>query len=116
MAGRVVQSFVGLADELRVNLVIVAHPTKLKRDKDGVLQIPEGNEIADSRAFELRCDIGVTVHRANWQSEDMLVRVWKTKDPRFDQYGDTTLRLDTQTLAGSGPSRCRLRAVRTGLV
>jgi hypothetical protein len=95
--GRVVQSFVGLADELQVNLVIVAHPTKLKRDKDGKLQIPEGNEIADSRAFESRCDIGVTVHRASWDSADMLVRVWKAKDGRFGRYGDTTLRLDPDT-------------------
>lgn len=95
--GKVIQGFVGLADELRANIVIVVHPTKLKADKDGKLPIPDGNDIADTRHFESRCDIGITVHRANLQSEDMLLRVWKVKDPRFGRYGETTLRLDPQT-------------------
>jgi hypothetical protein len=95
--GRVLQRFVGLAQELRVNIVLVVHPTKLKRDKDGKVQIPEGNEIADSVHFASRCDTGVTIDRANDQLDDMLLRVWKARNPRFAHYGDTVLRVDQHT-------------------
>ena len=95
--GKVIQRFVGLAEESRCNIVIVAHPTKLPRDKEGKFVIPDGEEIADSRMFKSRCDIGVTIHRPSDQASDMLLRVWKMRDARFARYGDTTLRYDMNT-------------------
>lgn len=95
--GKWLQRFIGLALETRCNVVIVAHPTKLSRDKEGKFVIPDGEEIADSRMFKSRCDIGLTVHRPNDQTEEMLVRCWKMRDARFARYGDTTVRYDPMT-------------------
>lgn len=95
--GKVLQGFVGLADELKCNIVIIVHPTKLGRDKDGKTHIPDGNDIADSVHFYSRCDFGLTVHRTDMARDEMMLRVWKTKDARFCTYGDTVLRFDEAT-------------------
>jgi twinkle protein len=98
--GKVIQGFVGITYELRINIVLVVHPTKLKRDKEGKMLVPEGDDIADTIHFASRCDTGITVHRPDVQSSEMLIRVWKARYGRFARYGDTTMRYD--------PVTCRL--------
>jgi hypothetical protein len=93
----VIQQYVGMSVDLACNIVLVVHPTKLKRDKEGKIQVPEGDEIADSVHFFSRTDTGITIHRPNFHSQDMLVRVWKARNGRFASYGDTTVRLDPRT-------------------
>ena len=95
--GKQLQRFIGLTVELAVNIVMVVHPTKMKPDKEGKLPIPEGNDISDSIQFYSRSDSGTTIHRANFNSDEMLFRVWKVRDGRFARHGDTVLRVDPHT-------------------
>lgn len=95
--GKVIQKFIGLCFELRCNIVIIAHPTKLKRNKDGKIEVPDGNDIADSVHFFSRCDTGFTIHRPNDQSSEMLLRIWKVREWRFARYGDTALAYRSDT-------------------
>lgn len=95
--GKQLQRFVALAAELGCNIVIVVHPTKMRPGKDGKVPVPEGDDIADSRMFFSHCDIGLTVHRANLQSDEMMIKTWKTKDTRFARWGDTVVRIDPHT-------------------
>lgn len=96
--GKVLQRWVGFAADMKVNLVIIAHPPKPKeRNKDGSYQIPGGYDIAGAQGFYSRCDVGMTIHRPNFDSDDMLLRVWKTKDQFTARVGDTMLRFDQPT-------------------
>lgn len=96
--GKCIQKWIGMAVALRCNIVLIAHPTKLERNKDGSITIPDGENIADSIHFKSRCDIGMTIHRdPDKDEDDMVAWVWKQKDPRFSRYGTSTVRYDTVT-------------------
>lgn len=95
--GKCLQRWIGLAEATRCNIVIVTHPRKVERNKEGKARIPEGDDIADSRHFNSRCDIGITIHRPDDGIDDMLIWVWKQRDPLYSHYGTTTVRYDQAT-------------------
>lgn len=95
--GKVLQRWLGLAIRLGMNIVIIVHPAKMRRDRDGEFAIPTGYDIQDSQNFSSRTDIGLTIHRPDDEGSDMLIKTWKAKDRRFAQIGDTTARLDLLT-------------------
>jgi twinkle protein len=95
--GKVLQGWVGFASDYHVNVGIVVHPAKMRRDRDGRYAIPIGYDIGDSQNFSSRCFIGLTIHRANPKETDMLVKTWKSKDRRFATIEETVVRFDPLT-------------------
>lgn len=97
--GKCLQGIVGMADELRTNIVLVTHPAKPKeKNKDGSLTAPTGYDIGGSQNFFSRCDIGVTIHRPHDDRTDMEVNVWKAKDNGwYGRVGKTVMRFDPST-------------------
>lgn len=91
--GVVLQGCVGLAVELRTNIVLIVHPhTMREKNKDGSYPVPVGYDIGGGQNFYSRCDFGLTIHRPNFENSDMLVRSWKSKESYYVTVGDTMMR------------------------
>jgi twinkle protein len=71
-----IRRFKRFARRFDVHLVIVAHPTKLQKDKDSKLPMPSLYDISDSSAWANKADIGLIVHR---DENRTLVRVAKSR-------------------------------------
>jgi hypothetical protein len=97
--GKRLQEWVGFAEDMRCNVMIVVHPSSQRnnRRKDGTYEIPDGYQIGDSQSFYSRCHVGLTVHRPSFERDEMLLRCWKTKDQRVATFGDTMFRYDQLT-------------------
>lgn len=61
-----------------VLVILMAHPTKMQRGKDGVQEIPTLYDISGSANFYNKADFGIIVHRDR-QNELVEVRVQKVK-------------------------------------
>jgi twinkle protein len=59
-----------------VHLIVVAHPTKLQRDKDGAVPMPTLYDISDSSHWFNKPEVGIIVHRAGAFTQ---VRVAKSR-------------------------------------
>jgi twinkle protein len=83
--GFAIKQFKKLAKKYRVHLILVAHPAKMLRSKDGTYPIPGLWDIADSAQFSNKADIGIVVHRENMVDADTTIRVVKSR--YFNQIG-----------------------------
>jgi len=83
--GFAIKQFKKLAKKYRVHLILVAHPAKMLRSKDGTYPIPGLWDIADSAQFSNKADIGIVVHRENLVDADTTIRVVKSR--YFNQIG-----------------------------
>jgi twinkle protein len=61
--GRAIKAFKRFAKKFMVHLIVVAHPSKQQKDKDGVYAIPSLYDISDSSHWYNKADVGVVVHR-----------------------------------------------------
>src|SRR5262245_39573448 len=89
---RITKSFAGTHD---VTVIIVAHPAKMRRDRNGKVPKPGLWDIADSASWANRCDLGVVVYRPDMMADDGLTEISVVKSR--DHYsigtpGDITLR------------------------
>ena len=64
------------AAKYRVHLILVAHPAKMTRSKDGKYPMPSLYDCADSSHFYNKSDIGIIVHR---ESEYTVIKVAKCR-------------------------------------
>ena len=46
-----------------IHLIVVAHPRKVNKDKDGNVEIPTLYDIEQSAMWYNKCDLGVIIHR-----------------------------------------------------
>ena len=75
---RLVKSFARTHD---VTIVIVAHPRKLGRDKNGKVPKPNLWDIADSAAWANRCDAGIVIYRPSMLENGLTeISVEKSRD------------------------------------
>lgn len=81
--GRAIKAFRRFARKFKVHLIIVAHPTKLQQDKDGVYPIPTLYHISDSANWYNKCDVGIIVHR----TEGGATMIWVQKSRYHDEIG-----------------------------
>lgn len=99
--GKVLRRLRGLAVELKINLVLIAHPVKLKRDRNGKFPVPGGYDIAESQAFYSVPYLGLTIHRPNLgaeqEADEMDIHCWKIRDGRYGRIGKTSARFDKHT-------------------
>lgn len=66
--GEAIKSFKRFAAKYDVPVIVVAHPTKLPRNKDGTFNVPSMYDISDSSHWYNKCDLGLVIHRTgtNW--------------------------------------------------
>ena len=65
-----------------IHVMVVAHPTKMAKDKEGKVPMPTLYDIADSSAWFNKCDAGLIVHR-----EDGVTKVRIAKSRYHDRIG-----------------------------
>lgn len=61
--GRAIKAFKRFAKKFLVHLIVVAHPSKQQKDKDGIYQMPSLYDISDSAHWYNKADLGVIVHK-----------------------------------------------------
>lgn len=62
-SGFAIKQFKRLAAKYLVHIVIVAHPAKMHRLKDGTYPVPSLYDISDSAHFINKPDVGIVIHR-----------------------------------------------------
>lgn len=81
-----------------IHIWFVAHPTKMMRDKDGVVPAPKGYDISGSAAWFAKADIGLTVHRPDpVGSMTSEIHIWKCRFSWVGKQGVAELDFDTVT-------------------
>lgn len=75
--GRAIKAFKRFARRFMVHLIVVAHPSKQMRDKDGNYAIPSLYDISDSAHWYNKADLGVIVHKLG--QDRSLIRVQKSR-------------------------------------
>jgi twinkle protein len=76
---------------------IVAHPTKLQKDKDGVYPVPGPWDISGSAHWRNKADFCITVHREDITKNEPKVYVQKVKQKNFGRVGEIQLYYDHKT-------------------
>lgn len=82
-----------ITDFCEVNEVMwiqVAHPTKLKKTKEGAFEVPTLYDIASSANFYNKCDGGISIHR-NHQTKCTEFHSQKVKDDHIGRLGMANL-------------------------
>jgi twinkle protein len=74
------------AQQNDVLVILMAHPTKQPRNRDGVIEPPTLYDISGSAHFYNKCDFGIIVHRDRIQ-EKVEVRVSKVKFRHLGEVG-----------------------------
>lgn len=74
--GRAIKAFKRFAAKFGVLLIVVAHPAKMQRDKDGQYSIPSLYDISDSAHWYNKADAGLVIHR---MADYTVVRVAKSR-------------------------------------
>lgn len=78
--GYAIKQFKKLARKYRVHLIVVAHPAKMQRAKDGKFPVPGLYDISDSAHWANKPDVGIVVHREDLvSSQDTKIRVVKSR-------------------------------------
>lgn len=84
--------------ELRCHLWLVAHPSKLYRDKEGKLPIPTPSDVSGSAHFWNKSDNCLTVWRDQVEGkQEVEIHVQKVRFRHIGRIGMTTLRYDKVT-------------------
>lgn len=80
--GFAIKEFKRLAKQYMVHIIIVAHPAKLEKNKNGGYGVPTLYDISDSSHWANKSDLGVIIHRFEGEAENTygtLVRVAKVR-------------------------------------
>lgn len=81
--GSAIKRLKRFAVKQRVHLIVVAHPAKMQRNKDGTVPMPTLYDISDSSHWYNKPDVGVIVHR---DGDDTIIKVAKSR--YHDQIGE----------------------------
>ena len=78
--GFAIKQFRKLARKYRIHLIVVAHPAKMQRAKDGKYPTPSLYDISDSAHWSNKADVGIVVHREDLlTSNETAIRVVKSR-------------------------------------
>ena len=72
----------------RVHLIVVAHPAKMTRSKNGKFPVPALYDIADSAHWANKTDVGIVVHRYDVLTPNTLLRIAKVRHRAVGRPGD----------------------------
>lgn len=92
--GIAIKQFRRFARKYRVHLIVIAHPTKLHKERSGGAPVPTLYDIADAAHWANKCDVGLVISRSGESTETRL-RVAKVRfEDEIGRAGDVMLRLD----------------------
>jgi len=77
--GYAIKQFKKLARKYQIHLILVAHPAKMQRSKDGTYPVPGLWDIADSAQFSNKADVGIVIHRADFNKPETAIKVVKSR-------------------------------------
>lgn len=77
--GSCIKSLKRFANKYRVHVMVIAHPAKMKRNKDGVYDRPTLYDIADSAHWANKADLGIIVHRDDPSGNDTGIHIVKSR-------------------------------------
>lgn len=83
LIGRELDKLERFAKEMNIILILVVHPRKMEKDRDGKYVIPSAYDMNGSANFYNKADFVLSVHR-NYQPNYAIVKVDKVK---FNNYG-----------------------------
>lgn len=75
--GRAIKTLKRFAKKFQVHLVVIAHPTKTMKDKDGNYPMPSLYDISDSSHWYNKCVIGIVIHK--FSKDQTTVKIQKSK-------------------------------------
>jgi twinkle protein len=73
---------------------VVAHPTKLQKDKDGMYPVPGPWDISGSAHWRNKADFCITVHRKDITKNEPMVYIQKVKQKNFGKVGEIQMYYD----------------------
>jgi twinkle protein len=77
--GFAIRQFRKLAKKYNVHLIVVAHPAKMQRNKDGKFPCPGLSDISDAGHWSNKAEVGIVIHRADLlESRERKIRVVKS--------------------------------------
>lgn len=92
-SGFAIKQFKRLAQKYLVHIIVVAHPAKMQRLKDGTYPMPSLYDISDSAHWYNKPDVGIVVHRH--EDGNMIFSVQKCRYiGTIGMIGDAKLRFD----------------------
>lgn len=74
--GRCIKEFKRFCRKYGVTIIVIAHPAKMERNRDGIYPTPNLYNISDSAHWYNKADVGLVVHRGE---DGDFVRIAKTK-------------------------------------
>lgn len=78
--GFAIRQFRKLAKKYNVHLIVVAHPAKMQRGRDGKFPCPGLSDISDSAHRSNKADVGIVIHRDNLLTDcETKIRVVKSR-------------------------------------
>jgi len=80
-----------LARTLKIFVVIVAHPAKPVKDKEGKIGIPTLYDISDGAMWRNKADYGIVFHRPDMMKNQILISVQKIKQKWMGHLGNITM-------------------------
>lgn len=95
---KVLSDVINIVRRSQMHLWLIAHPSKLYRDRDGKLPIPTPRDISGSAHFWNKADACITVHRDQVEgSQDVEIHVMKCRFKHIGRIGLATLSYDRVT-------------------
>jgi twinkle protein len=94
--GEAIKALKRFAKNYNVALIVVAHPAKMKRDKDGVFPAPGLYDISDSANWSNKADLGIVIHREN--DGTTAIRIAKARYADIGTVGEKRATFNVQTL------------------
>lgn len=78
--GFAIKQFKRFARKYQVHVILVAHPAKMLRNKDGTYPVPGLWDISDSAQFSNKADVGIVIHRPDVLNDpESQIRVVKSR-------------------------------------
>lgn len=74
--GHAIRELKRFAKKYMVHVMVIAHPAKMRRDKDGQYPIPTLYDVSDSAHWYNKADLGIVVHRSD---DGDIVQVCKSR-------------------------------------
>jgi len=94
--GEAIKALKRFARNYQCTMIVVAHPAKLRRDRDGAFPVPGLYDISDSANWANKADLGIVIHRET--SGDSLIRVAKARYADIGIVGERRAQFNVETL------------------
>jgi twinkle protein len=106
--GIALEKFRRLAQSADVAVVLVAHPKKILKEKDGNFEVPSLYEISGSAHFFNAADVGLVVHRVkNGERTSGQLLVRKVRHQHMGNLGEAEIRFDSMSTRFFGADQLR---------